>query len=485
MGAPKGGKGWVPKGGKGKGKDKSKGKGKDGGDEKSWVKKKGLVLVTGASGFLAMSCIRRLFDRGYKVRGTVRSLSNEKSCGPLRSLFPELELVEADLLGGEESFEKACEGCKYVLHTASPFQLSVNDPQKDLVDPALKGTESVVKAAIKAGVTRLVQTSSIAAVGPPQSWRQDASKGDADKVFDESDWNMECSLTEGPYLYSKVVAEKKMWELVKDTELQGVAINPSFIIGPMMTDRTDSESVRFMKSMLEGTMKLEGYPLGVVDCRDVAAAHVAALETEGAAGKRFLVTTEVGWDKLQLADLIRDRFKGYAIPKEGTLFGFNPKFSPQLAKDVLHWKPRPVEISLRDMANAAIRHGIVEKKYVLKPTKFMKVGETMPDGKGLNYIVSIVSIGEAEELRGGETRRDVVVGDDSALVTLGLVGSELDGVAVGKVIEVRNAQVRMVKNFIRVTVGKWGKVSKHEGEATITPNAKKDVSATEYEQVAA
>merc|ERR1719454_911586 len=112
----------------------------------------------------------------------------------MRNASSNLELVEADLLGGAAPFAKAMDGISYVFHTASPFMLSCNDPQKDFVDPALKGTEAVMQAAVKAGVSRVVVTSSLAAVGPPQPWVKDPSSANKDKVFTEEDWNTTSSL---------------------------------------------------------------------------------------------------------------------------------------------------------------------------------------------------------------------------------------------------------------------------------------------------
>merc|ERR1719444_288807 len=81
--------------------------------------------------------------------------------------------------------------------------------------------------------------------------------------------------------YSKVVAKKKAWELAKGKDGFSVSvICPSFILGPMMTSRTDGESVKFMKAMLEGTAALKGFPVGVVDVRDVSLAHVTAMERQ-------------------------------------------------------------------------------------------------------------------------------------------------------------------------------------------------------------
>jgi len=488
MGAPKGkgkgkGKGsWVAST-KGQGKGKGGGKGKGKGDGQ-WVKVKGTVLVTGASGFLAMSVVRHLIDKQYKVRGTVRSLEGE-SAETLKKLFPGLSLIEADLIkSGQEVFEKAMEGCEYVIHTASPFKNVVEDPQRDLIDPALQGTTKVVSAAIKAGVKRCVVTSSVAAVGPGMEWIDDPSKADKDKVFTEEDWNSTSTLENGAYRLSKYLAEKKAWELAEGKEGFSLAvINPSFIIGPMLSSRADATSVKLIKDMLEGSLALKGFPFGCVDVRDVAKAHLAAMEIAEAGGKRFLVTSSEGIQKLAMAEMLRDRFKAYPIPKEGEEFPYTPKFSTAQAKEILKWSGRPVAVSLREMASAAIRHGIVERKFYKRPVKFGKVAEVTPDGTGLDLLVKVVSLGEAVELQRGDKSREVKVGDASGVVTLRLVGSELEGVEAGKVIEVRNASVRMVKGFIRVTVGKWGKVSGHEGDTEITPNESKDISSTEYELV--
>jgi len=358
----------------------------------------------------------------------------------------------------------------------------VKDPQKDLVDPALQGTEKVVSAAIKMGISRVVLTSSVAAVGPPMSWRSDVNKCVEGKVFSEADWNEESSLTNGPYLYSKVVAEKKAWELAEGKEGFSLSvICPSFILGPMMTSRTDGESVKFIKSMLEGTVTLKGFPVGVVDVRDVSLAHIAAMETPEAGGKRFLCTSSEGQHRLKMADMIRDRFKAYPIPTDGELFGYTPKFNLEQAKLILKFDPRPVEISLIDMASAAIRTGVVAKKFALKQTKFGTVAKLTPDSKGVNLVVKVVSTKDTTELKSGTKVQEVVAGDGTAVVTFRLVGDELEMVDIGKIIEIRNAAVKIFNGFVRVSVGKWGKVSKHEGDTEIIPNKQMDVSAVEYE----
>ena len=100
------------------------------------------VLVTGASGYLASHIVKQLLEQGYKVRGTVRSLKDEKKVAPLRKLvenpkYP-LELCEADLLN-ENSWIEAVKDCTYVIHTASPFPNAVPRDEKDLILPAVNG----------------------------------------------------------------------------------------------------------------------------------------------------------------------------------------------------------------------------------------------------------------------------------------------------------------------------------------------------------
>src|SRR5580765_4206043 len=124
------------------------------------------VCVTGASGFIAAHIVRELLERGYRVRGTVRSLRQPGKYTFLTQLpgaADRLELVEADLLA-PGSYDAAVAGCDVVMHTASPYLIDVKDPQRDLVDPAVKGTLNVLTSAKAAGVGRVVLTSSMSAI---------------------------------------------------------------------------------------------------------------------------------------------------------------------------------------------------------------------------------------------------------------------------------------------------------------------------------
>jgi len=114
------------------------------------------VAVTGATGFIGSEVVRTLLGRGYTVHGAVSDPENEAKVAPLLELAgasERLELFRTDLLSSD-GFAEAFEGCDIVMHVASPYVIDVEDPQRDLVDPALIGTTNVLKAADTAGVKR-------------------------------------------------------------------------------------------------------------------------------------------------------------------------------------------------------------------------------------------------------------------------------------------------------------------------------------------
>jgi len=265
---------------------------------------------------------------------------------------------------------------------------------------------------------------------------------------------------------------------------------PSFIIGPPLTGRVDAVSVKMIRDMLDGSMKERkcngGSVFGVVDVRDLSVAHMKAIEVPEAAGKRFIVSSAEGKSQLDLADAIRDRFKAYPVPTDGKEVLYRPKYSADRAKTILKLRLRDPALSMKDMAAAAIRLGIVETKTVLKKTTFGKVSAINPDSKGLNLLLKVVSAKPVEDTKSDLKVSEVVAGDATGIVTLSLVGDEASAATAGSVVEVRNAAVnmRIGKGHIRVTVGKWGKIAKHEGDTDITPKETNDMSKTEYELVA-
>ena len=243
------------------------------------------VLVTGATGFIASHTIADLLRAGYEVRGTVRSRARALLEAALARLpgAERLELVEADL-NDAASFVAPARGCDAVVHMASPYAIQVADPQRDLVDPAVNGTRAVLAAAAGAGVKRVVLTSSMAAITdePP-----------ADHALSEADWNEKSSLVRNPYYFSKTLAERAAWRFMEDKPgFDLVAINPFLVIGPSY-GKALNESNKLLAGMTKGVYPgVLALSWGFVDARDVARAHVRALETPAAKG-RYLCAGDI------------------------------------------------------------------------------------------------------------------------------------------------------------------------------------------------
>lgn len=277
------------------------------------------VLVTGATGYVAGWLVKRLLEEGHTVHATVRQPNHQKKRAHLDELEEKLpgtlKIFQADLLE-EGAFAQAMEGCSVVFHTASPFTLKVKDPQKELIDPAVKGTENVLRQANKTpSVQRVVLTSSCAAIFTDAIDTQQVREGG----ITEADWNTTASLDYQPYSYSKTLAERRAWEMAEDQQQWDlVAINPSFVLGPaLQKGSVTSESYKVLRQLGDGTMKM-GVPrlgIGLVDVRDVAEAHYRAAFTPAAQGR--YITSGHNTDFLEIAQQLLPRFGDkYPLPRK-------------------------------------------------------------------------------------------------------------------------------------------------------------------------
>lgn len=269
------------------------------------------VLVTGASGYIGLHCVRALLAAGYSVRGTLRSPAREpglrEALGRHVDASGRLEFVRTDL-DSDDGWADAVRDCRYVLHVASPLPSAPPKDENELIVPARDGALRVLRAAKDAGVERVVMTSSLAAVCYGHA-------RDGSRSYDESDW----TITEGINAYekSKTIAERAAWDFVAEhgaPEL--VTINPGLVMGPLL-EKDASTSVEVVGKLLRrefpGTPRL-GW--AVVDVRDVADAHVAAMTTPEAAGQRFCCAIEHAWMS-EIAAILDAHFasRGYRVPR--------------------------------------------------------------------------------------------------------------------------------------------------------------------------
>jgi dihydroflavonol-4-reductase len=274
------------------------------------------VMVTGATGYVAGWIVKDLLEAGATVHAPVRAPDNPEKVGHLQAMADEspgeIRFFKADLLD-EGSYGEAMAGCGVVFHTASPFIATVDDPQRDLVDPALLGTRNVLQEAnAHESVSRVVLTSSVAAIYADNADVAAAPGG----VLTEEIWNETASLDYAPYQYSKTVAEREAWKLVEEQDRWDlVVINPSLVIGPGTNPRATSESFNIFRRFGDGTLRT-GVPrwgMGVVDVRDLSKAHLAAAFKADAKGRHIISGYDS--DLYDIGQMLKKKFGGkYPLP---------------------------------------------------------------------------------------------------------------------------------------------------------------------------
>jgi len=321
-----------------------------------------LVLVTGAAGFVAGQCIVELASNGYAVRGTVRRP------GSAAHLASFAELVPADL-ESDAGWAEAVDGCRYVLHVASPFPPTEPKDPDDLVRPAVQGTLRVLRASAACGtVERVVMTSSMAAVRPAHPV--------AGKTLTEDDWCDPAACDEA-YQKSKALAERAAWEFVKGegSGLELTVINPALVLGPV-THAATGTSLEPVRRLL--AREAPGVPRigwATVDVRDLAVAHRLAMESPVAAGNRYICAGPHVWMS-EMAQVLATR---YRVPTRAVpywlvwlLARFDPTIrgvlgdwgvlaltSADKARRDLGWTMRPLTETVLDTAAALIEHQVV------------------------------------------------------------------------------------------------------------------------------
>jgi len=338
---------------------------------------KGTVLVTGGSGYIGGWCVIGLLQQGYTVRTTVRDLKREgqvrAALGKAVEIGDRLSFYAADLMS-DAGWDGAVAGCDYVLHVASPLGVAEPKDPNELIIPARDGARRVIGAAIKAGVKRVVQTSSVAATSKPP--------GPPDSIADETQWTDPTLPKVSAYSQSKTLAEKAAWELIGAaggaTTL--ATVNPALVLGPVL-GHDFSESVQVVERLVSG--RVPGLPrlgFNIVDVRDVADLHIRAMTAPEAAGQRFIAAGTYAW-MADLAALLRAKLGADAakvptrkvpdfVLKLAALFdkdlgavtgglGLKHDFSSAKAQTLLGWKPRPLEDTVLDCARSLIAEGAV------------------------------------------------------------------------------------------------------------------------------
>ncbi|MFP3943304.1 MAG: hopanoid-associated sugar epimerase [Alphaproteobacteria bacterium] len=251
------------------------------------------VLVTGASGFVGAAVVRALLDRGERVRVMTRPASDRRNIEGL-----DVEVVHGDL-DDPDSLAEAVRGMRALYHVAADYRLWVRDPRV-LYRTNVDGTVALMRAAMQAGVERVVYTSSVATLG---------LNADGTPAHEETPVSLAHMV--GHYKRSKYLAEEAVQRLVREEGLPAVIVNPSTPVGPR--DVKPTPTGRMIHEAATGRMPAYvDTGLNVVHVDDVAAGHLLAF-AKGETGRRYIL----GGEDLELREILAQiaRLTGRPAPK--------------------------------------------------------------------------------------------------------------------------------------------------------------------------
>ena len=336
------------------------------------------VLLTGVSGFIGSHITERLLAKGYNVRGTVRNKAKgQKIVDALAangSDVSKLELVEADL-GSDAGWEDAVQDCRYIQHIASPFPLEAPSDREALVPEARAGAMRVIEHGLGAGAERIVMTSSMV------SMMGQKGRG-AHMLVKEEDWSDPDWKPLTAYPVSKTRAEKSAWEYVKAQGLSDklTTVCPGLVFGPD-TYKNGGASLGLIIAMFSGDFpKAPKIAYPIVDVRDCAAIHVAAMTAKAAGGRRLMAAGETLWFSkvgeilraeypdvkklpngefpsfmVRLVALFDERVKG-VLPDLGTFHEADSAYVSSITRVI----PRPAKEAILSAAKSLIDNGAIK-----------------------------------------------------------------------------------------------------------------------------
>ncbi|KIY66066.1 NAD(P)-binding protein [Cylindrobasidium torrendii FP15055 ss-10] len=280
---------------------------------------KGLVLVTGASGYLASYIVSTLLENGYRVRGTVRPAKVALiQAAPIAAKYPgAFEVVGIEDVCTSD-FSEALKGVSAVIHVASPMGFS--GEAEVLIREAKEGATNLLRQALEAGVKKVVQTGTYGAAASPG---EIIVKGFSDHVFSDADYGVvdeegfhkNAGNMVWTYTATKILTEKTAWDFANaHPELDFAMVLPPFVYGPLHPDFPKATSLGSLNQIYSLISGEKGRPLGFhmppqcMDIRDVALAHVRALDVPPRKGKRYFIWSGQAFIYTQAVSFIADKW---------------------------------------------------------------------------------------------------------------------------------------------------------------------------------
>uniref|UniRef100_A0A060SYB8 ARAD1A11198p n=1 Tax=Blastobotrys adeninivorans TaxID=409370 RepID=A0A060SYB8_BLAAD len=337
----------------------------------------GKVLLTGATGYIGAHILEDLVKKGFDIVSTVR---NRTKADWLRQLHPNapIEFAYVDSITEDGAFDRVFSDhndIEYVIHAASPVGPPKNDPVKDSLDPAMKGTGGILKSVLNYGsmVRHVVVTSSFAAV--KNSYNVNSQDTLSEKSWNPITFEDAVKDTTKTYAGSKTLAEKIVWEFVDQYKpnFSVTTILPGFCLGPLIhpifsPDGLTSPKPVYMMLHLDADSTDRPEPKmlrGCIDVRDVALAHVRAIERpKESAGKRWFLVSQ--WlHTQQVLDIVNRRFpelkgkvavgKPFAEGEFESLLAQYPKLDTTATRAQSGIQFHPLEESIVDTVKSLIQ----------------------------------------------------------------------------------------------------------------------------------
>ncbi|KNG81925.1 dihydroflavonal-4-reductase [Aspergillus nomiae NRRL 13137] len=318
-----------------------------------------LVFITGASGFIGSHVVAETLRAGYRVRLSIRKAEQEPILRVRYADFNDyIETIVIPDLSCKQSYNEGLQGVDHVFHLASPMPGKGSDVKKDYVNPAVIGTESVLSAALDfPQIKKIVVMSSVLALAPV-----DALIAPSVSVQDNSGEvipvDLEAAFPDGflghalKYSASKILAHQATRDFLKKNHPHYtlVTFHPTFVLGPSLVQNT-AEEISGMNALFWSSLQLEKPRIANawVHVRDVADAHIKALEADVRTGQEFILSRPVvSWEKVTA--FVKDHYPALGCKLE-------PPFTPgwtistTSAHCILGMKWRTEETIMQDVIN--------------------------------------------------------------------------------------------------------------------------------------
>lgn len=314
--------------------------------------------IIGGAGFIGSYITKKFLAEGHNVRVSVRDLAKKENythLDDLENAAQHLEIVQMDVQD-ETALRDFLSGCEIVIHSGTPFQLDVQDPQRDLLDPTIKGTENFLKVASEiASLKKVVFVGSVASLNTSFPLSDPSRSADgvyANNVYTEAD-EPHHDANDHPYAQAKYFADQVVRKFVKshpDLSFEVVSVYPTFVAGQSLSGRDDSSSMGiqylfknkiapnpFVEMMFEKNVEF-----AIVSVIDVAEGIYRAATSSGLHGRNYLLTSE----SYTVSDMTR------MLNNETPVNAARTVYSNAAAKQDLGMPFQPAHVPLNEYADA-------------------------------------------------------------------------------------------------------------------------------------